>query len=424
VTGDFLLLGACLFLSGFFSSTETALTALSEARARQLMEQKPSLARYLNLWLERPNRVLTLVLIGNNVVNTFTAALATLLSQHFFSTAALSIAVGLTTLAILIAGEITPKTFAKHNAARLAPVAMRFMWLLYMFPPIKWMVIALTGVSKAIVQITGGELTRSGPFITEEDISFLLELGSQQGAIEPEESEIITNALEFGDTIAREVMIPRREISALKIGTSLDEVVREIDENGHTRLPIYGEDLDDIRGFLHAKDLLQVLGHAKATSFRLEDHVRAAVFVPELERLSELLKRFRRSKTHLAVVVDEHGATAGIVSLEDLIEELVGEIQDEHDEEEESDIMLIDENRWLALGKTNINELGDELGIRLPDDERYDTLGGFLIAQHGKMPLRGTRVEFDGWSFVAREVDQRRVHRVEIERIPEDQQAA
>jgi putative hemolysin len=417
VLGDVTLFVCCLFLSAFFSSSETALTALSETKARQLIEQKPARGRYLRLWLDRPNRVLTTVLIGNNLVNAITTAVATLLAQHFFQEAAVTVAVATTTVCILIVGEITPKTFAKHNAAVLAPIAMPVLWALYMAG--KPVVVVFTWLSRVLVKMWGGELTRTGPFVTEEDIAFMIRLGSSAGVIEPEEREMLDNVFEFGDTLVREVMVPRPDISALKLSSSLDDALAEIKDHGHTRLPVFGDDLDDVVGFLHAKDLLTKLRNIDETQFELANYVRPALFVPELEKISELLKRFQRGKTHLAVVVDEHGGTAGIVSLEDLIEELVGDIHDEHDEEEEEEVTRLTDNRWAAMGRTNIFELGEELGIEFPDDARYDTLGGFIIAQCGKMPQRGTRVEWSGWVFTVRDVDPRRVNRVEIERIGE-----
>lgn len=417
VLGDVFLLLGFLLLSAFFSSSETALTALSESKARQLIEQRPNLERYLRLWLDRPNRVLTTVLIGNNLVNTVITAVTTLLAQHLFAQSAVTIAVATATIAILIVGEITPKTFAKQNAATLAPIAMRGLWLLYVVT--KPVVIAFTWFSKVVVKIFGGELTRTGPFITEEDIAFMIRLGSSTGVIEPDERVMLDNVFEFGDTCVKEVMVPRPDISALKSGSSLDECLTEIRSHGHTRLPVYGEDLDDVLGFLHAKDLLTSLPDIDKATFDLMRYVRAALFVPELEKISELLKRFQKGKTHLAVVVDEHGGTAGIVSLEDVIEELVGDISDEHDEDEEEEVTNLGDGRYVAIGRTNIFELGEELDIDFPDDARYDTLGGFLIAQLGKMPSRGARVDFSGWAFVVKDVDQRKVNRVEIERVGE-----
>lgn len=417
VSGDIFLLFVCLLVSGFFSASETALTALSETKARQLIEKGRAGSRYLELWLQKPNRVLTTVLIGNNVVNTFVAALATLIAQQVFSNAALSVAVGLTTIAILIVGEITPKTFAKHNAEKLGPIAMMVLFPIYLalYP----IVVCFTWLSKTLVRLTGGEVSRTGPFVTEEDITFMLRLGQSAGVIEQEERELLTNVFEFNDTLVKEVMVPRTDIAGLPVSAALDEVLQDLREHGHTRMPVYGENLDDIHGFFHTKDLFHILPE-QSEVFRLEEYVRPALFVPELEKISELLKKFQRTKTHLAVVVDEYGGTSGIVSLEDLLEELVGEILDEHDDEEEADFEKLAEGRYTAEGKASIYELGEAIGIEFPEDDRYETLGGFLIAISGKMPRLGERIEHNGWVFVVKEADEKRLSRIVMERLSAD----
>lgn len=412
---DLVVLCVSLLLSAFFSGSETALTALSEARAQKLIESGRPGTRFLRLWLDRPNRVLTTVLIGNNVVNTFTASLATLIAQQLFANAVLSLAVGITTIAILVVGEITPKTFAKHNAEKIAPISMAAITLLYY--PFLPVIVAFTWLSKVLVKVMGGEVSRTGPFITEEDIAFMLRLGENAGVIEQEERQLLANVFEFNDTLVKEVMVPRTDISALPMAASLEDVLREIREHGHTRMPVYGENLDDIKGFFHAKDLLEVLPD-KVESFSLADVVRPALFVPELEKISEVLKKFQRTKTHLAVVVDEYGGTAGILSLEDILEELVGNILDEHDDEKE-ELIQLDEGHYVAEGKASVYDIGEALGIQFPKDDRYETLGGFLIATSGKMPRRGERIVYGGWAFVVAEVDEKRVARVEIEREPE-----
>jgi CBS domain containing-hemolysin-like protein len=401
-------------LSGFFSSSETALTALSEHRVRQLLEAKPALRRWMSLWMERPNRVLTTVLIGNNVVNTFTAALATIIAQQIFSNSALSIAVGLTTIALLVFGEITPKTFAKHNAEKLAPIAMRVLLPTYyaFFPA----VVIFTWLSKALVRFSGGEVTRTGPFVTEEDINFMIRLGAKEGVIEREERDLIANVFEFGDTLVKAVMIPRTDIDAVSMDAEVGEILESVREHRHTRMPVYDESLDDIKGFFHTKDLFEALPDVEL--FDLGAVIRPPVFVPELEKISELLKTFQRTKTHLAVVVDEYGGTAGIVCLEDIIEEIVGEIRDEHDDDTK-EIRKVGNGRYLAEGKANIHELGEVIGVELPEDGRYETVAGFVIANVGKMPKRGERIIFEGWAFTVLDVDARRVAKVGVERLPD-----
>ena len=411
LVGDLVLFVLCLVVSGFFSSSETALTALSDHRLRQMIEKRPKLKRTMQLWLDRPNRVLTTVLIGNNIVNTFTAAIATLVAQQVFENRGLSIAVGITTVALLVFGEITPKTFAKHNAEFLAPLAMRVL------KPFYWMsfpaVVVFTWMSKFIVRITGGQVTRTGPFVTEEDINFMIRMGAKEGVIEDEEQAIIANVFEFGDTIVKEVMISRTEIDAIAVDASIDEILAVVREHRHTRMPVYGESLDDVRGFFHTKDLFETF--PDLDEFELQSHIRPPVFVPELEKIAELLTTFQKTKTHLAVVVDEYGGTAGIVCLEDIIEELVGEIRDEHDDDSK-DIRKLSEDRYICEGKASIHELTELLEVDDASDGRYETVAGFIIATLAKMPKRGERLIFEGWAFTVLDVDARRVAKVGVER--------
>ncbi len=422
LTADLLLLGVALLTSAFFSSTETALTALSEHRARTLIEANPRKNRALALWLERPNQVLTTILIGNNVVNTFTASVATLVAQNVFSNSALSIAVGLTTIAILVVGEITPKTFAKHNAERLAPLSMRIIGLLRLV--LIWMVIPFTMMSKGLVKIFGGQLTRTGPFVTEEDLAYFVKIAQQEGVIEEHEGELVASALDFGDTVVREIMIPRTDISAIKEKANLEQVLTEVKESGHTRMPVYGENVDDIRGIFHTKELLKQLdGNVDAATFTVAKYMHKPYFVPELMKIAELLKEFQRRRMHMAVVVDEYGGTSGIVCLEDIIDEIVGEIKDEYDDEPD-DIKRIDDNRFIADGKASIHDLGEILSVDFPEDSAYESLGGFLISQHGRMPQMGDRLSYGGWLFVVTDAGVRRVARVEVMRLSPDQSGA
>lgn len=419
---DITILLVALVLSAAFSSSETALTALSETKARQLIEDGRRGARWLSLWLERPNRVLTTILIGNNIVNTFTAAAATLVAQQVFNNSALSIAVGVTTIAILVVGEITPKTFAKHNAERMAPLSMLLVLPVYFacYP----VVIAFTWLSKSLVRLTGGDVTRTGPFITEEDVAYMIKLGQSEGVFEAQETAMLENVFEFGDTLVKEVMVPRTDLHAIPVDADLDEIFESIRENGHTRMPVYEGSIDEVIGVFHTKELMHIVRTEGELNFKLQDNLRDAFFVPELMKIGEVLKEFQRRKTHLAIVVDEYGGTAGIICLEDILEEIVGEIRDEYDEAEHDEFRRIDDDHWVANGKASIHELGEALAVAFPEGGPFETLGGFLISQWGRMPPPAARISYEGWIFVVKDADNRKVIRVEIERLSARRQKA
>lgn len=414
-----------LLSSAFFSGAETALTALSETKARQLIDEKKRGARALQkYWLEKPNHVLTTILVGNNIVNIFMASYVTVLTHRYVGETSITIATGLTTLGILVFGEITPKTFAKVHADKIAPMALVLLTPLYLLCWRLGVVWILTNISRSIVKALGGKLTRSGPFVTEDDIAYMIVSGKEAGVIEEDEGEMLESVMEFGDTIAREVMIPRTNIHGLPMNASFDDVVKMLTEHGHSRLPVYEESVDNVTGFFHAKDLFPLMPVAPE-EFKLADHLRQAFFVPEAMKINALLKEFQERKTHMAIVVDENGGTAGVVSLEDILEELVGEIRDEHDEneEEEPTIQKISENHLVADGGAYIDELADILDVEFPEDAPYDTVGGFFQHQYGKIPQQGSEFEFEGWQFVVQDADEKRIITVDIHRLESDKEA-
>lgn len=417
ITLYIVLLAICLVLSGAFSSSETALTALSPAKTKQLLHQNPGKSRILRLWLKYPNRVLTTILVGNNIVNTLATALATVLAEHYFGNLAITIATFSMTLALLVFGEVTPKTFAKHNSEIVAPVAMVFLLpFYYVFFPV---VMALTWMASHLVRIGGGKAHAHGPAATEEDIEFMIRLGHQEGVLHRDEGELLESVMEFGDTVTREVMVPRTEICSFDKQTNLQDVVSAFDEHGHSRWPVYEENIDNIVGILYAKDMLSLLLKGERAEPTISDLMRPALFVPETMKIGSLLKEFRHGKAHLAIVADEYGGTAGIVTLEDVLEELVGEIRDEYDGPGDvSEIQKINEGQYRAPGKANISDVSEHLNIEFPENSSYDSLGGFLGDTLDKMPENGEKIEFGGWEFAIQAADEKRVLEVLISKLP------
>ncbi len=399
----------CIILSAFFSGSETALTSLSEAKTRQLMDKKHR-AKPLKLWLNNPIRVLTTILIGNNVVNTLAAALATVIAQCYFSSLAIGIATGGATICLLIFGEITPKTFARHNADGFSLAAMTLLVPLYwLISPI---VFFLSWFSFRLVKLSGGKTGENEPVATEEDIEFMIRLGHQEGVLQKQEGQMLESVIEFRDTLVKEVLISRTAICALKKDTPRKQIVEQIKKHGHSRWPVYEEDLDNIVGIFCAKDLLMAQGDS---NFKLQNHLRAALFVPDMMKIGELLKEFRQGKAHLAIVVGEYGGTAGIITLKDVIEEIVGEIRDEYDDEEkERTVRPLANGTFLADASVRICDLHEQVGVEIPESEPFDSLGGFLISTYGKMPLKGTSINFDQWCFTIKDADQKQVKQVVI----------
>lgn len=407
----------CLIASAFFSASETALTSLSESKTRQLIEARVTGSRALTLWLRYPIRVLTTLLVGNNVVNTLCAAIATVIAQQTFGIGAISVATGTVTLALLIFGEITPKALARSNAQVFGPIALTLLVPFYfILLPI---VICLSWFAAAMVKLSGGAAGAHGPIATEEDIAYLIRLSHQQGVLPREEGRMLESVMEFGDTVVKEVMVSRTKISGFEKDDTLDEVTKAIREYEHSRWPVYEENLDNIVGVFCAKDLLT---REKQEVFHLNYYIRPALFVPDSMKVRDLLKEFRLGKAHLAIVVDEYGGTAGIITLEDVIEEIVGEIRDEYDDEEEERIFKrLEHGRFLINGRVSVYDLKEHLNLHIPQTEHYDSLGGFLIAQYGNLPPKGAEIEYDGWLFTVESADEKRVITVLANKLEESQ---
>ncbi|KPJ66417.1 hypothetical protein AMJ44_08360 [candidate division WOR-1 bacterium DG_54_3] len=416
--GEIIILIVLFILSAFFSASETALTALSRLKVSRMVEQKVPGARLVQKLKEKPSEFLSTILIGNNLVNIAAAALATTITIRFFAERglggeayAIGTATGVMTFLILVFGEITPKTVAIRNADGLSLFASPIIFVLGIF--LKPVAYLIGFISRPFIYLLGGKAPEKAPFITEEEIHLILAAGEKEGVIEEEEREMITSIFEFGETIVREVMTPRPDITAVPADQAVAEVIRVIIESGHSRIPIYEGSLDNIIGVVYAKDLLK-----SGAGVNIREILRPAVFIPETKKVSELLHEMQAARTHLAIIVDEYGMTSGLVTLEDLIEEIVGEIHDEFEREEKT-IEKIEENTFIADGRLSIKDLNDRLEINLPEKEKeYDTVGGFVLAELGKAPSVGDVVRYENLSISVERVLRRRITRLKIVKLP------
>jgi len=415
--GEIILLIILFILSAFFSASETALTSLSRIRVSRMKEQKLRGAKLVSELKEKPSEFLSTILIGNNLVNIAASALATtiiirLLAEQGFANIGLAVGVatGVMTFLILTFGEIIPKTIALRKAESFSLfVAPIIVTLSFILKPIAYLI---GFICRPFILLFGGKAPEKGPFITEEEIRLILAAGEKEGVIEEEERQMITSIFEFGDTVVREVMTPRPDISAADSGKTLEGIKNVVIESGHSRIPVYETNLDNIVGLVYAKDLL------KSGIANLKDILRPAVFIPEAKKVSELLHEMQAARTHLAIIVDEYGMTSGVVTLEDLIEEIVGEIHDEFEREEKM-IEKIDKNTFVVDGRLSLKDLNDRLKFSFPEEEKeFDTIGGFVFAELGKVPSVGNTVRFEGLLIRVERVLRRRITRVRITKIP------
>ncbi|TNE44192.1 MAG: HlyC/CorC family transporter [Deltaproteobacteria bacterium] len=406
----------CLFFSAIYSASETSLTALSQAKIQQMLETDPTKYKMFSLWLERPNHVLTAILIGNNLVNILASALATSIAEEVFLHSGVAIAVGVMTLLILINGEIVPKTYAKYHAKQVARRLFPILRLSYLlFYPVT---MALTQIASWVVRLFGGRVSHSGPFVSEADIEYIIDLGTREGVLNEEKEKLLQSILEFDDITIREVMVPRTEMLSISVEAQPDDVLELANNSPHSRIPVYLEHLDNVEGILYLRDLFRMYtaNGESLLSSQWTDLLRPAYFVPGTMKISTLLGEFQRRKKHIAIVVDEFGGTMGLVTMEDILEEIVGEIRDEFDTDEQHDFVVEPDGTILAQAKVGVRDLEEELEIEFPDEGDYETLGGFLTACSGHVPEVGHVHEYEGFLFTVLEANEKSVQSVAISR--------
>ncbi len=393
----------CLLLSGFFSSSEVALISITRAKVRALVSQGRKGAEALDALKKSPDHILITILIGNNIVNVAAAALATAIAIGFYGSAGVGIATGVVVLLMLVFGEIGPKMYASRHTESLALQVSKplliFSRLLY---PLLW----LFDQAKQRFSFGPGILE---PIITEEEIKEWITVGEEAGTIEQEEREMLYSVLRFGDTTVREVMTPRVDAVMIEDTSTLEDALAIFNETGFSRVPVYHDHIDNVVGLLNVKDVFATVFRQR-TDVTIKDLMHDPYFVPESKKIDELLKELQVRKMHMAVVLDEYGSFAGIVTVEDMLEELVGEIMDEFDEEE-PEVQQIEAGVYLVDARAWVEHLNEDLGIDLPMKDSYETIGGLVIDRLGHIPRRGEVVKI-GESNITLVVMQMRGRRI------------
>ena len=417
-----LILVILILLSGFFSASEAALSAYRSNYLEKLDEEKhPKKYAVMKKWLKDPNAMLTGIVIGNNVVNILASSIATIVIVNYFGNkgSSVALATAIMTILILIFGEISPKLMARNNSAKIAEAVSVIIYVLsIILTPV---VYCLIFISRFVGRILGVNMTSPQLMITEEDIISFVNVGNAEGIIEEDEKEMIHSIVTLGETSAKEVMTPRTSMLAFEATKTINEVWDEIIDNGFSRIPIYEETIDNIIGILYIKDLME---HIKNNELDLpiKQFVRSAYFVPETKSIIEILKEFRGLKVHIAIVLDEYGGVVGLVTIEDLIEEIVGEIRDEYDDEDESFFKKLADNEYEVDAMTDIETINKELDLDLPISEDYESLGGLIVTTTGKICEVGDEVQIDNIYLKVLEVDKMRVSKVFIRILEEEKE--
>ncbi len=398
----------CLILSSFFSSAETALTSLSKIRLRAMVDEGAKNAKLIQRVTDNSSKLLSAILIGNNIVNIGASSIATIIATDVFGSKGAGISTGVMTILVLIFGEITPKSFAKDNAEKVSTFAIKpIAFCMFIFTPFIYILNIVTGLIFKLI----GNNNKAAPVVTENEFRTMVDVSHEEGVLEVDEREMITNVVDFKSATAEEIMIPRIDMVAIPDDISYEEAVNTFKEKRFTRIPVYNETNDHIVGTLSFKDIM-LIDDIMIENFKVTDYIKEPYFTYESKLCSKLFADMKRKSISMAIVLDEYGGTAGIVTLQDLIEEIVGDILDDSRDDEE-DILQVSENEYIVDGTTKLDDVNDFIGTDF-ENEDVESIGGYVISIIGRFPDKGEVIEDDKADFAIVEIDKNRIEKLRI----------
>ena len=397
-----------LVLSGFFSMAETALMSVNKIKLRHMVEEEVPKAKLVESLIEDPNKLLGAILIGNNVVNIGASSLATVIATKLFGNSGVGIATGIMTILVLIFGEITPKSIAKQKAESVAlKVAPLIKVVVTIFKPL---VFVFTSISSVFIRLMGADPDEAEAFITEEELKTMVDVSEEEGVLKNVEKEMIFNVFDFADLQVKDIMVQRVDIIAVDEEFTYEQVMEIIKREQFSRIPVYSETIDNIVGILNVKDFAMVDNIKE--NFYVNKYIREPYYTFEFKKIVEVFNDMKKTRNHMAIVLDEYGGTVGIVTIEDLVEEIVGDIEDEYDEEKKS-IEVVKDNEYVVDGSTRLHDLGDLLNVDM-ESEEFDSVGGLMIGELGRIPEEKEQIEVNNITFTAEEIDKNRIKKVRL----------
>ena len=416
------IIAGLIVLSAVFSSAETAFLSTNRIRMRNLAEDGDKRAMLVMSMLEKQNKLISSLLVGNNIVNISASAIATKVATDIFNDAGVGIATGVMTLLVLVFGEVIPKNLAAAHAESWAMTVAPFIRAVSIaLAPI---VLLMTLLSDGMVKFSKKYDDDDDPTITEDEFRLLVNVGQEEGVFDESESEMINSIMEFDEIVVKEIMVPRIDIVGIDGEDSINEALRLIIDGGHSRIPVYEDSIDNIVGILYAKDIFAHLGE-DFDKLQVKTLIRQAYYIPETKKVDDLLEELRMKKVHMAVILDEYGGTSGLITIEDLLEEIIGDIQDEFDVEEDLIVMQSDAV-LVADARTPISDVEEAFDIELDqeilDDSEADTIGGLVFEHLGGIPEKGDEVTIDRFHIRVVDVEGRRITKVEVLLLPSKEQ--
>lgn len=407
-TIQLIILVLLLAMSAFFSASETALMSLSKIKVRNMIEDKKKGAKIVDKLISNPSKLLSAILVGNNLVNIGASALATSLAISYFGASGVGIATAITTVLVLIFGEITPKSLAATYSEKIALVVAKPLRILTkLLSPITAI---LMFVTNGIIRLFGGNPDEDKPFITEEELRTMVQVSHEEGVLQVQERKIIDNVFEFRASQVKDVMTTRTDMVAVEDDITYTELLEIFRDERFSRLPVYEGTIDNIVGVIYVKDL--VFHEADRENFDIREFMREPFFTYEFQRISRLFEQLRTRRIALAIVLDEYGGTAGVTTLEDLVEEIVGDLEDEYDEISK-DIEPINDHEFNIMGNAEVDEVNEKLNLGIETDD-FDTLGGFVFGEIGRLPEEGDEVIYKNLTFRVLSLDKNRIEKLRV----------
>ncbi|MBU3215417.1 hemolysin family protein [Clostridium estertheticum] len=397
-----------LLCSAFFSASETALMTLSKIRLRNMVESKIKGANIINKLLQNPSKLLGGILVGNNIANIGASALATSLAITYFEDSGVAIATFTMTILVLIFAEITPKSLAAQNSEKIAlKIAKPLSLITFILNPL---ITVLIYITNTIIKMLGGEVNKSRPFITEEELKTMVSVSHEEGMLEGEEKQMIYNVFDFRDSQAKDVMTPRTDMIVASSNSTYAELINVFRKEQFSRLPIYEDTVDNVIGVLYIKDL--IFFEDGKEEFKIEKHMRTPYFTYEFKSTADLFADMRLKRIPISIILDEYGGTAGLVTFEDLVEEIVGDIDDEYDDDIDK-IQVIKEDEFIVAGDTKISMVNEMIGLRIESDD-FDSIGGFVTGLLGRLPNTGETINYNDTKFIVQDVSKNRIIKLKV----------
>lgn len=403
-----LILVVLLALSAFFSSSETALTTVNKIRMRTLADAGDGRAEFVMKVISNPGKMLSAILIGNNIVNLYASSLSTMLATRLWGNEAVGFATGVLTLLILVFGEITPKTVSTISAES---IALRFAKIIYIIMIVLTPVIYIVNhLSFFVLKLFRVDPNKRGESITEDELRTIVQVSHEEGVIESEEKKMINNVFDFGDAVARDVMLPKVNMTFVDVDATYDELMEVFRSEKYTRYPVYEETTDNVIGVLNIKDIFLKGGEE---GFSVRKYLRKPLYTYEFKKVAELMREMRKAAISIVIVLDEYGSTVGLITLEDMLEEIVGDIRDEYDGDEEKSIQRIAPREYMVDGSVKLDDLDERLNLELQSDE-YDSIGGLVIGLLNHLPQEKEEVVVENVRLVVECVDKNRIDKIHL----------